>query len=90
MRSLLVLESNDQALSNYADIAASVAAELKDTALALPDDISLVETEFTDQFCVWMLKEDAEIYETVPSPGPHYIQIEPRAVDGQSPHNEGT
>lgn len=71
-RSVLILESNDLALSNHWLIYEAVKAELEGRT-DLPDDIYLIEMEMNEPV-VWILKEGKKLFSRIKDPGPHYLK----------------
>lgn len=67
LTSLLLLESNDLALSNYPEIAEATVASLASRS-DIPDVICLIETDV--DAVVWLIKEYEATYPEIPYPGP--------------------
>ena len=71
-RSILILESNDIALSNHHLISEAVVDELKKRQ-DIPDDIYLIEMEIKKRPTVWILKEKEKLFAQIEDRGPHYL-----------------
>ncbi len=71
-RSILILESNDIALSNHLLIFEAVHAEIQKRQDA-PDDIYLIEMEVKNRPTVWTLKEEGRFFAQIKDYGPHYL-----------------
>jgi len=66
IRSVLILESNDIALSNYPDIGKALVEAISEFAYHKPDEIYLVEHGF-----IWILKDGGTVFPHVQQPGPY-------------------
>lgn len=72
-RSILILESNDLALSNHILIWKAVEAALQRRA-DVPDEIYLIEMELENRPVIWILKEAGAYFSQIREHGPHYLK----------------